>query len=176
MADAARSTVMSELEHLIVAEIPRLRRYARALVRDTVRADDLVQDCLERAWSRQHLWRHGSNLKSWLFTILHNLHANDARRLSRQPVMAGVDGGIVVPVPANQDEGLAVRDIVAALHRLNEEQRAVIILVGIEQMSYEEAADVLDIPVGTVMSRLHRGRERLRRLLQDGGILAERVS
>jgi RNA polymerase sigma-70 factor (ECF subfamily) len=176
MADALPSTMATELETLIVAEIPRLRRYARALVRDVARADDLVQDCLERAWSRQHLWRNGGSLKSWLFTILHNLHANDARRLSRQPATVAVEDAPTGAQPARQDERLAVEDIVAALHRLSEEHRAVLVLVGVEQMTYEEAAGVLGVPVGTVMSRLHRGRERLRQLLQDGGVIAERVS
>jgi RNA polymerase sigma-70 factor (ECF subfamily) len=176
MASPVPSSMTTGLASLIVAEIPRLRRYARALVRDGARADDLVQDCLERAWNRQHLWRDGGSLKSWLFTILHNLHANDARRLSREPATVAAENAPAGAAPARQDERLAVEDIATALHRLSEEHRAVIMLVGVEQMTYEEAAGVLGVPVGTVMSRLHRGRERLRQLLRDGGVIAERVS
>lgn len=171
------SPAVPDLSDLIVAEIPRLRRYARALVRDGVRADDLVQDCLVRAWSRQHLWRRGSNLRAWLFTILHNIHANDARHASRQIVGLAHDG--TTPdraVDPDQDGPLLVADIVAALRRLPDDQRDVVVLVGVEQLSYEEAAGVLDVPVGTVMSRLHRGRERLRRLLADAQVMDEVAS
>jgi RNA polymerase sigma-70 factor, ECF subfamily len=157
---------VADIEHQIVAEIPRLRRYARVLVRDSTMADDLVQDCLERAWGRLHLWRNGSNLKAWLLTILHNIHANQARSRSRQPAMVPVDEDDAdLRIEAEQIDLVAARDIAEALDRLPVDQRAVLILVGVEQFSYEEAAHTLGIPVGTVMSRLHRGRERLRRVL-----------
>jgi RNA polymerase sigma-70 factor (ECF subfamily) len=153
------------MERLIVAEIPGLRRHARSLVGDGARADDLVQDTLERAWSRQHLWREGTNLKAWLLTILHNLHANQARRDGRRPPTVPVEDGIGLAVAADQDDRAEVRDLGDALARLPQEQRSVVLLVGVEQLSYEEAAGVLGVPVGTIMSRLHRGRERLRRFL-----------
>jgi RNA polymerase sigma-70 factor (ECF subfamily) len=154
---------------LIIAEIPRLRRYARALTRDREAADDLVQDCLERAWSRFHLWRRRDNLRAWLFTIMHNLHANHVRRAKSRPATTSLDlveGSARLPAlrPA-QEDGLETRGIAAALDQLPEEQRQVLLLVALEQLSYEEAAQVLDIPIGTVMSRLSRARERLRRLL-----------
>ncbi len=158
-----------EDEHPIVAQIPHLRRYARALIGDRAQAEDLVQDSLERAWSRFHLWREGSNLRTWLFTIMHNLHANLARNASRRPQSAPIDDDFMLPARATQEDQMEVAAIETALARLPEEQRQVVLLVGLEEMSYQEAAATLDIPVGTVMSRLHRGRERLREMLTAAG-------
>ena len=159
----------------IEAEIPRLRRYARALVRDVGAADDLVQDCLARALSRLHLWQEGTNLRVWLFTILHNQHVNRIRESIRAgtPVELS-EAGSLLSQPANQDGCLELRDLERALARLPEEQRAVILLVGLEGMRYEHAGAVLGIPTGTVRSRLSRGRDALRRLM-DGGPCADRV-
>lgn len=157
-------------DHPILAQIPHLRRYARALLGDRARAEDLVQDCLERAWGRLHLWREGSNLRTWLFTIMHNLHANHARTASRRPQTVPIDeSGLAAPTRAAQEDGLEVASIETALAQLTDDQRQVILLVGLEGMSYQEAAAVLDVPIGTVMSRLHRGRERLRQLLTGAG-------
>ncbi|MCP5368920.1 MAG: sigma-70 family RNA polymerase sigma factor [Hyphomicrobiales bacterium] len=151
-------------------QIPALRRYARALLRDASQADDLVQDCLERALSRQHLFRPGTNLRAWLFTIMHNQFVNFAKRRGRAPDVVPLDdegghlpGGAVAP---DQGGRLRLRDLSRALDALPEEQRAVVLLVGLEDLSYRETAEVLDVPVGTVMSRLARGRERLRRLME----------
>jgi RNA polymerase sigma-70 factor, ECF subfamily len=153
-------------EHPIVAQIPHLRRYARALLGERTAAEDLVQDCLERAWSRFHLWRDGTNLRTWLFTIMHNLHANAMRSAARRPRQTTIDdNGLALPVRATQEDRLEVSAIERALAHLPEEQRQVVLLVGLEEMSYQEAATVLAIPIGTVMSRLHRGRERLRETL-----------
>lgn len=158
-----------EDEHPIVAQIPHLRRYARALIGDRALAEDLVQDSLERAWSRFHLWREGSNLRTWLFTIMHNLHANLARNASRRPRAAPIDDEFSLPTRATQEDQMEVAAIEAALARLPEEQRQVVLLVGLEEMTYQEAAAALEIPVGTVMSRLHRGRERLREMMPAAG-------
>lgn len=155
----------TEGEHPIVAQIPHLRRYARALIGDRALADDLVQDSLERAWSRFHLWREGSNLRTWLFSIMHNLHANLARNASRRPLAAPIDDEVMLPARPTQEDQMEVAAIEAALARLPDDQRQVILLVGLEEMTYQEAADALDIPIGTVMSRLHRGRERMRELM-----------
>ena len=152
----------------IVAEVPRLRRYARVLLRDQVAADDLVQDCLERALSRLHLFRPGTNLRAWLFTIMHNLHVNAVIRARRERPASNGDAaseGFDCAVAPAQGEGLAVRDMARALDQLTSEQRAVVLLVGVEGLTYAETAAVLDVPVGTVMSRLARGRERLRVLM-----------
>ncbi len=131
---------------------------------DRDRAEDLVQDCLERAWSRFHLWRPG-NLRGWLFTIMHNLSVNARRRQFRSPPTAPLDGGPEIATRATQEDRLAVGMLQQALSRLPEEQRSVVLLVGLEEFSYAETAKILGIPIGTVMSRLHRAREQLRRLL-----------
>jgi RNA polymerase sigma-70 factor (ECF subfamily) len=151
----------------IVAEIPRLRRYARVLVRDPASADDLVQDCLERALGRIHLFQPGTNLRAWLFTIMHNLHVNARVRQARSPEIAVSPSSEHSEVVPGQGGGLLLRDLERALAELPEEQRSVVLLIGLEGLSYRDAADVLGVPVGTVMSRLARGRERLRRLV-DG--------
>jgi RNA polymerase sigma-70 factor (ECF subfamily) len=145
--------------------IPRLRRYARALTGDRTAADDLVQDTLERAWNKLHLWRHGSDLRAWLFTIMHNVHVNQVRSRASSATVSLDDEAIDPPVRPTQADMLEVRDIDAALRRLPVEQREVLLLVALERMSYDEAARTLAIPIGTVMSRLARGRERLRGLL-----------
>jgi RNA polymerase sigma-70 factor (ECF subfamily) len=126
----------------IVAEIPRLRRYARVLLRNQTAADDLVQDCLERALARLHLFQPGTNLRAW------------------SPY--GQDG----EVEAAQGGGLLLRDLERALETLPDDQRTVVLLIGLEGLSYRDAADILSVPVGTVMSRLARGRERLRRFVE----------
>jgi RNA polymerase sigma-70 factor (ECF subfamily) len=152
----------------IVAEVPRLRRYARILLKDQGAADDLVQDCLERALSRLHLFQPGTNLRAWLFTIMHNLHVNAVIRARREaPAWNGdaASDGLHCAIPPSQGQGLALRDMERALDQLTSEQRAVVLLVGVEGLSYAETASVLNVPVGTVMSRLARGRERLRILM-----------
>ena len=155
---------MIDKEHLIVAEIPRLRRYARALTGDAAAADDLVQDCLERAWSRFRLWRRGSDMRAWLFTIMHNIHANTLRKASRRPVDLALTEDIAGTGDPRQQGAMEALGLARALARLPEDQRAAVLLVGLEDMSYAEAAEILGVPVGTVRSRLARGRERLRRL------------
>lgn len=156
---------MSDRDSLITQQVPRLRRYARALTGDRSAADDLVQDTLERALSRFHLWRQGSDLRAWLFTIMHNIYVNQARaRIRRQHEALETDPA-AESVHAPEPDWLELRDIDGALARLPHEQRAVVLLVGLEQFTYEEAARVLDVPIGTVMSRLSRARERLRAML-----------
>lgn len=149
--------------------IPRLRRYARALTGDISAADDLVQDALERALLKQSLWREGTDLRAWLFTVMHNIFINQVRSAAANRLVpiddVATDVFTDTPPPQASDR-LEIRDLDAALQALPEEQRAVVLLIGLEQMTYEEAARVLEVPIGTVMSRLSRGRERLRRLLQ----------
>jgi RNA polymerase sigma-70 factor (ECF subfamily) len=147
--------------------IPRLRRYARALTGERGAADDLVQDTLERAWIKLHLWRHGSDLRAWLFTIMHNVHVNQVRSRSSASMVPLDDEIQDAPVRPTQSDMLEVRDIDAALRRLPLEQREVVLLVALERMSYDETAKTLRIPIGTVMSRLARARERLRVMLAD---------
>jgi RNA polymerase sigma-70 factor (ECF subfamily) len=162
---------MSERARLLTQHIPRLRRYARALTGDADRADDLVQDSLERAWSRMHLWHGEGDMRAWLFTIMHNVFANSARKYSREPVYVSVseDDRTTSPMDDDNESELRMRELQLALESLPEAQREVLLLVGLEQLSYEETAAILDIPIGTVMSRLSRARERLRSTLHEPG-------
>ena len=157
---------MTEIHKRIEAEIPRLRRYARALVRDVISADDLVQECLTRALSKLDLWREGTDLRAWLFTILHNQYVNQVRRSIRigTPVKFD-DDAPQLSQPANQEKRLELRNLDRALGQLSAEQRAVILLVGLEDLPYAEVGTMLGIPVGTVRSRLSRGRLVLRQLM-----------
>ena len=157
---------MADIYQNIEAEIPRLRRYARALARDTAAADDLVQDCLARALGKLHLWQEGTDLRAWLFTILHNQYVNQVRRAVREGNAVGLSETEPMLTRApHQGKSLELRDLQRAIDRLPEEQRSVILLVGLEGMRYEQVAEVLGVPVGTVRSRLSRGREALRRLI-----------
>jgi RNA polymerase sigma-70 factor (ECF subfamily) len=159
---------MADLYKSIEAEIPRLRRYARALTRDRVAADDLVQEALTRALAKLHLWQEGTNLRGWLFTIMHNQYVNQVRASIRADAMIDPsEAGPLASWPATQDKCLELRDLDRALDRLPEEQRAVILLVGLEGMGYEEVAQALGIPTGTVRSRLSRGRIALHVLMGD---------
>lgn len=156
---------MADTHHDIEAEIPRLRRYARALTRDVVSADDLVQDCLTRALGKLHLWQEGSDLRAWLFTILHNQYVNHIRRAVREGATVALnETEPMLSRAPQQGKRLELRDLERAIAQLPEEQRSVILLVGLEGMRYEEVAAVLDVPVGTIRSRLSRGRDALRRL------------
>jgi RNA polymerase sigma-70 factor, ECF subfamily len=160
---------MNDFARQLEAEIPRLRRYARALTRDVSRADDLVQSCLTRAVAKQHLWQPGTDLRAWLFTILHNQHVNDVRRSVREGVNVAVEEmAPVLTIQSNAIDVLQLRDLEAAIAKLPQEQRQVILLVGLEGMRYEEVALILGVPVGTVRSRLSRGRDQLRRLMDMG--------
>jgi RNA polymerase sigma factor (sigma-70 family) len=142
----------------LLACIPRLRRYARALLGERAAADDLVQDTLERGWRKLSSWRPGSDMRAWLFGIMHNLHVDQLRRAVPPSVELDEDTPAFVP----QADPLELRDMEAALKTLPAEQRAVLLLIALEQLTYEEAAATLGIPLGTVMSRLSRARERLR--------------
>jgi RNA polymerase sigma-70 factor, ECF subfamily len=157
---------MSEPYHLVEQEIPRLRRYARALTRSGDRADDLVQDTLVRALSKAHLWQAGTDIRAWLFTIMHNQHVNTVRRASREQRTVDIDAmSSSLVATTDPTASRQLRELEFALYRLPDEQREVILLVGLEGMSYEMAARVLRVPVGTVRSRLSRARDALRRLM-----------
>ncbi len=141
--------------------IPALRRYARSLIQDRELADDLVQDCLERAIRRRRLWRHGA-VQPWLFRILVNLfrnHYRDTRRRNETPFDEAMHAR---PQPADQDDRLALSDTLNAIATLPDDQREALMLVVLEGFSYVQAAEILDIPVGTLMSRIGRARQKLR--------------
>jgi len=156
---------MDELKWLIAREIPHLRRYARALLRDPDAADDLVQDCLERALRKRHLWRRHGSMRSWLFRMLYHMFLNTKK--TRWYKRLAVPLEAVAPTMAEsprQEKYVECRDIAEALARLPKQQYAAIILIALEGLSYDEAAWILGIPVGTLRSRLSRGRETLRSL------------
>jgi RNA polymerase sigma-70 factor, ECF subfamily len=148
---------------LLSREIPHLRRYAHALAKDPVLADDLVQDCLERALRKWRLWRPNGRVRSWLFRMLYRVYLNQigkSRRDSETMELAEIREP-AAPT-AHQSVAVEVGEIAAAIDGLPDDQRAAVLLVALEGMNYDEAAWILDIPVGTLRSRLSRGREALR--------------
>jgi len=162
-----------DVRHIIARELPRLRRYARALMSgDPHGADDLVQQALERALERTHLFQPGTNMRAWLFTILHNINANNHRKLAARPREVwdeDVPEAAFAVAPDAQGK-LELRDMARALDQLPLEQRETILLVSLEGLSYKEISEVLNVPIGTVMSRLARGRDRLRDLMQSNSV------
>ena len=161
------------------AALPRLRRYARVLTRDVHRADDLVQDTLARAWEKRQLWRASSDLRAWLFTIMHNMYLNQLATRQRDNALVSLDddeaassGGI--SVRATQFDHVATPEVMAQITALPIGQREVLVLAAIEGLSYEEIAQVLGIPMGTVMSRLSRARDKLRRSAVTGDVARAR--
>ncbi|HZF35797.1 MAG TPA: sigma-70 family RNA polymerase sigma factor [Candidatus Angelobacter sp.] len=153
----------------IAAQMPALRRYAMALTRSIDLAEELVQDCLMRALGRRHLFRDGMAVRPWLFTIMHNLHINNRRQALLRSVLTADRGDMPAEqVAPNQECVAELRKVVRALASLPQDQQRVLLLVVVWELSYREAASNLGIPIGTVMSRLARGRERLRELLLDG--------
>lgn len=154
---------MMDMMRLIEPLIPALRRYAHALLRNPTDADDLVQDCLERAVTRWHQRQADGDARTWLFAILHNLAVTQmrqrARRGAHMPIEDTAEASLAVA--PTQESGLRHRDLMTALDALPEEQRSVLLLVTVEGLSYAETADILAIPTGTVMSRLSRARDRM---------------
>ncbi|MEM9684508.1 MAG: sigma-70 family RNA polymerase sigma factor [Pseudomonadota bacterium] len=157
---------MPETGPTLMLHVAALRRYAYALERNREEADDLVQECLTRAIARTRAWSEVRNVRAYLFTILHNLHVD---RIARKRT-----AGTSVPLEAvehklssrpPQEDSMRLRDLERALRVLPEDYRKVVLLVGLEGMSYREAATTLGVPIGTVMSRLSRGRETLRQLM-----------
>lgn len=161
---------MDEIAKLIEPQIPALRRYAFALVRSHEAADDLVQDCLERALSRWYLRRQNGDLRAWLFTMLRNLYINAYHRQQRRGFHVALDEATVPTVAPNQTNQLEVRDVLSALDNLPEDHKSILLLIGVEDLSYEETAKVLGVPIGTVMSRLSRARQSLRALLNGARV------
>jgi RNA polymerase sigma-70 factor (ECF subfamily) len=160
---------MSTLHEQVTEYIPRLRRYARALMRnDSLAADDLVQDCLERALSHLHRWRAGSDLRAWLFTIMHNVYVNQIRHMKAAPDFVDLDSNDNTLIASNTAEsGVLLRELERALTLLSPDQREILLLVSLEGMRYQEVAEILGIPEGTVMSRLSRARAQLRTILSQ---------
>ncbi len=162
---------MKDTKWLIAREIPYLRRYAMALLRDRDAADDLVQDCLERALNKHALWHRRGRLRNWLYRMLYNLHVNQAKDSRRARYVSAVDSmeGHLAQ-PARQETFVECRDMAQALSDLPDEQRAVLVLIAVDGLGYQEAAWVLEVPVGTVRSRLFRARESLRKRMDSGQV------
>jgi RNA polymerase sigma-70 factor, ECF subfamily len=158
---------MNAFARLVEAEIPKLRRYARALHRwDIPASDDLVQDTLARAVAKQDLWQPGTNIRAWLFTVMHNQHVNHVRRTAREGTTVNIDDvHNVVVSPSDPTVSLLLRDLNRGLAKLPLGQHQAILLVGLEGMSYKETAQILRIPIGTVRSRVSRGRDQLRQMM-----------
>ena len=159
---------MSEILSLIEDEIPHLRRFARYVVRDVDRADDLVQECLTRALSKIHTWTPGTNLRAWLFVILKNCHINDVRR--ERPTGEMPDDHPMLSVPANQDAHINLLEVRDAYLRLSDEHREVLLLVAIEGLRYEEISKRTGLSVGNVGYRLHHLLKGLAASLRSAGI------
>jgi RNA polymerase sigma-70 factor, ECF subfamily len=157
----------------LLAAIPRLRRYARVLTGDAARADDLVQETLARGWEKRRLWAAGTDLRAWLFTIMHNIFVNQRAVAARDAQNVSLDGdgesGLAwqVPVRGAQHAHVELMEVLREISRLPPEQREVLVLAAVEELRYEEIASILAIPVGTVMSRLSRAREKLRRSVSE---------
>jgi RNA polymerase sigma-70 factor (ECF subfamily) len=153
----------------VLAQLPPLRRYARALTRDEAAAEDLVHDCLVRAYERRSTFRAGGNLRTWLLSILHNTFIDARRRRAAEERReADASGLLETWLPPGQEGAVRLQQIGRAFWDLPQEQRAVLHLVAIEGMAYQEAADALGIPLGTLMSRLGRARAALRSF-EEGG-------
>jgi RNA polymerase sigma-70 factor (ECF subfamily) len=161
----------------LVVALPRLRRYARVLTGDVHRADDLVQDTLARAWEKRRLWQAGSDLRAWLFTIMHNIHVNQFSMRQREYAQTSLDaddGGAAsweIAVRATQSDRVELSETLASIAKLPVEQREVLMLAAVEELRYEEISTVLGVPIGTVMSRLSRAREKLRRMMGESATL-----
>jgi RNA polymerase sigma-70 factor (ECF subfamily) len=161
----------------MTACVPALRRYARALTHDRDWADDLVQDCLERAVRKRSLWRPVAPVRQWLFTILVNVYRNDLRQRRRTPAPLPLDWMANQVTGSDSPHGrLALADTARAMQALPAEQREALLLIAVEGMAYAEAAAVLGLPIGTLMSRLGRARATLRRLTGEGGTMLRAVT
>jgi RNA polymerase sigma-70 factor (ECF subfamily) len=153
----------------LIATLPRLRRYARQLTGDRSRADDLVQDALERAIERESTFRSGENLRAWLFSLMHNLFIDGTRR--KEAIDWSADAAELPELASpTQSDPAELRDVRVAMEKLPADQREVLLLVGVEGMRYREAAEVLGLPIGTVMSRLARAREKMQELLEPSAM------
>ena len=166
---------MPIFSHPIIEQIPGLRRYARALTGGKKEnADDLVQDTLERAYVKWHLFKLGTDLRPWLFSIMHNVFVNEMRLLKHRMTLSEIDDDTMIFAPASQEHHVQVRETLTAMGRLAPELREVLVLVSVESFTYAETAKILDIPLGTVMSRLFRARTQLRILTGEAPRTAAR--
>jgi len=154
--------MIDKFEKLLLEQVPRLHRYAQVLTKNTEQVDDLVQDSLERAWRYKNSWQGGTNLRAWLFTIMHNAYVNQIRKLKNIPETMSLDNIEPVSELPSQESVLRMEDLMSAINELQDEQREVMLLVCVETLKYDEVATICNIPIGTVTSRLYRAREQIR--------------
>ena len=166
----------------LLAAIPRLRRYARVLAGDAARADDLVQETLARAWEKRRLWQAGTDLRAWMFTIMHNVFVNQRASASREANQVSLDADTEsgrsawqVPVQPQQFTRVELVELLQHVGRLPVEQRETLLLAAVEELKYEEIAATMSVPVGTVMSRLSRARDKLRRMADERPAALKRI-
>lgn len=159
---------MQAVNEEIILLIPKLRRYARGLTGNKERADDLVQDCLARALAKVSLWKPGTNLQGWLFTIMHNIFINECQKKENNTQTMPIEEQVnMVALDADPEQAMITDDMFKLLMNLSPSQREVLLLVSVEGQTYEEVAVILNIPIGTVMSRLHRARESMRQNMNE---------
>ncbi len=162
---------MSEREafdDLLEQEIPHLRRYALTLTREPTEADDLVQDCLERALNKWNRWQARGRLRGWLFRMMFRTHLNRRRDNRHHASQQSLDSLPVEPsLQGPQESRAECMDTIRAVYCLPEDQRHAILLVAMEDLNYDEAAWILRIPIGTLRSRISRGRQTLRSMCGD---------
>ena len=167
---AARARADRQFKALMTAAIPALRADARNLCRDEHAADDLVQDTMVKAWAARERFAEGTNFKAWTYTILRNQFLSQMRRKRFTGDYDEAVAELVLRAPADQDRRLHVEDVERAMARLPEAQRRALLLVGAEELTYEEVAAVTDVPLGTVKSRVARGRTALARLVEGEAV------
>lgn len=167
----------SEFQKNLLAELPHLRRFARALSGDASLADDLVQDCVERALKKQHLYDSDRPLRAWLYAILRNIHISHWRKASPWGHLKNIDDleGFEGAVEAEQEHNMSLSLVTGALDQLQPQHREVLVLISLEEVSYREAAEIVGVPIGTIMSRLSRARSNLQKILEEGGTTVLRV-
>lgn len=161
-----RGNAYGYADETIIEQLPTLKKYALRLTRSAHLAEDLVQDCLARALSRRHLFHSDANIRPWLFTVMHNLHVSNCRQAGVRMAFARNQVAIFSEgTEASQEHAADLKRVYRAINTLPREQRDVVVLVTIQELSYQEAARALNIPIGTIMSRLARGRDRIRSIL-----------
>ncbi len=155
----------------LIIELPYLRRFARGLCGDSSLADDLVQDCVERALMKSHLYDPARPLRAWLYAVLRNIYVSNWRRNSKHTSAKELEDleGFEGSVPPGQDSNFSVALITDALDTLPAQQREVLVLVSLEEVSYQQAAEIIGVPIGTIMSRLSRARAQLQNILEERG-------
>jgi RNA polymerase sigma-70 factor, ECF subfamily len=155
----------------LISEIPHLRRFARSLCGDAALADDLVQDCIERALKKSHLYDVTKPLRAWLYAVLRNIHVSNWRSNAKHQYAKNLDDlqDGEGATRADQEDNFSTSVITEALDKLPAQQREVLVLISLEEVSYKDASEIIGVPIGTIMSRLSRARSTLKDILEERG-------